>query len=57
MGGMTTASFLINNPALNVSGVIFSAPFFGFNDAKGINDFKKLQIKSLGPHLGVSLRC
>lgn len=28
MGGLAVASFLVNNPHLNIAGVLFSAPFF-----------------------------
>lgn len=35
MGCLATASFLLKNPGLKVSGVIYSAPFFAFHPAMG----------------------
>lgn len=33
MGGLTITSFLVNNPQLNIAGVILSAPMLGFNES------------------------
>jgi len=41
MGCMVTASFLVNNPDLKLSGLFFSAPFFGMAKHKGIDEGKK----------------
>lgn len=37
MGGLTVTTFLTNNPNLNVSGVILSAPFLGMNKSKALD--------------------
>lgn len=40
MGGLTVLSYLINNPHLNITGVILSAPFVGFHPGQGIDEAK-----------------
>ena len=40
MGCAVTTTFLLRNPTLKVSGVILSAPFFGFHPSTGINEVK-----------------
>lgn len=32
MGGLTVTTYLINNPYLNIAGVVLSAPLMGFHD-------------------------
>jgi acylglycerol lipase len=34
MGGLTIMSYLLNNPNLNISGVVLSAPFLQFSESK-----------------------
>ena len=36
MGCLVTTTFLLRNPSLKISGVILSAPFFGFHDSMGL---------------------
>ena len=54
MGGLTVTSFLVNNPNLNISGVILSAPFLEFNPTQEIDRLKRTLIKFLAPHVEVS---
>ena len=54
MGGLTVTSFLVNNPNLNISGVILSAPFLEFNPTQEIDRLKRTLIKYLAPHVEVS---
>ncbi|CDW81614.1 alpha beta fold family protein [Stylonychia lemnae] len=51
MGGLTILTFLVNNPTLNVSGVILSAPFLGVHESAKLDDKKKLTVKLLAPEL------
>jgi alpha-beta hydrolase superfamily lysophospholipase len=42
MGALVTTTFLLKNPSLKISGVILSAPFFGFHDSLGLYNPIKL---------------
>ena len=53
MGGLTLASYLLNNLDLNISGVILSAPLLNFSDSKPVPESKKLIVKTLAPHMEV----
>lgn len=53
MGGLVLSTFLTNNPNLNVSGVIFSAPLVEFAPNQGIDNSKRVLIKVLAPHIDV----
>lgn len=55
MGGLTITTYLINNPNLRISGVIYSAPFLKFHDRQNINLPKILLLKVLSTHLEVYL--
>jgi alpha-beta hydrolase superfamily lysophospholipase len=55
MGGLTITTLLTNNPNLKISGVILSAPFFGFHPRKPVDESKKAIVKILQPHLEVTL--
>lgn len=46
-------SFLINNPSLNITGVIFSAPLFGFHPNSGIDDTKAAIVRIVSKELEV----
>ena len=46
-------TYLLNNPGLNISGVILSAPFLGFHENKKMGEAKKLAIRLLAPVLEV----
>ena len=50
MGCLVTATFLLKNPNLKISGIIYSAPFFGFHPLSGITPFSRigLTLASLG---------
>ena len=54
MGGLTVATYLLNNLDLNISGVILSAPLLNFSDSKPIPESKKIIVKALAPHMEVS---
>ena len=47
MGGLTVLSYLLNNPDLNISGVILSAPFLGFSHLKHVDEKKKMAVMAL----------
>jgi alpha-beta hydrolase superfamily lysophospholipase len=51
MGALTVTSFLINNPNLNIAGVILSAPFFAFTKESKMDDVKRILIRTLAPEL------
>lgn len=53
MGGLTVLSYLINNPNLNISGVILSAPFLGFHPSQGIDSTKAALVRIVGHELEV----
>lgn len=53
MGGLTVLTYLINNPNLNISAVVFSAPFLDFNTSMGIDSTKQALVKLLSPHIEV----
>ena len=55
MGGLTILSYLVNNPNLNVAGVILSAPFLGLPASAMVDDKKKLIIKLLAHELDVCI--
>ena len=44
MGGLSTASFLANNPKLNLAGAILSAPLMRFSKENDVDEVKKLII-------------
>lgn len=46
-------SFLINNPHLNISGVILSAPLTGFHPNSGIDDTKAFIVSIISKELEV----
>eukprot|EP00347_Sterkiella_histriomuscorum_P006574 403352255 len=48
MGGLTILSFLINNPQLNISGVILSAPLTGFHPISQVDDTKANLVRIIG---------
>jgi len=47
MGGLSTASFLANNPNLNLAGAILSAPLLRFAKENDIDEVKKLLIAAI----------
>ena len=49
MGGLTVSSFLINNPNLNISGAVLSAPLMNMSKSAGINTVKKVMLGALVP--------
>lgn len=51
MGGLTVATFLANNPHLNIAGVVFSAPFFQFAKEFQMDEKKRFIIRLLAPEL------
>ena len=53
MGAMVLATYLDTNPEIvgKISGVIYSAPFFGLPDSKAVGPAKSLLIKFLSLHL------
>jgi alpha-beta hydrolase superfamily lysophospholipase len=54
MGGLAIISYLCNNPQLNISGVILSAPFLNFSETQKVDEFKKASVKFLSQHMDVS---
>jgi len=44
MGCLIVATFLLKNPDLKISGIIYAAPFFGFHAASGITPFRRLAL-------------
>jgi hypothetical protein len=52
---MVINTFLLRNPTLKISGVIFSAPFFGMSEHLQIDTFKVVMMKTLLPILEVSI--
>ena len=56
MGGLVTTTFLLRNPNLKISGVILSAPFFGFHSSTGLhNPVKLASLGCVGLAANVSL--
>jgi len=53
MGCGLTASLLIRNPYLSISGVIFTSGLFGFPINKDMNWGRRTAIKIMSQHLGV----
>lgn len=53
MGGLVSISFLLNNPNLNLTGVILSAPFLGMPKQANLDEGKKSVIKKIAPFLDV----
>jgi len=53
MGGLTVATYLLNNTNLNISGAILSAPLLNFHKSKGVNEPKKLIVNMMAEHLEV----
>ena len=51
MGGLTLATYLLNNTGLNIAGVVLSAPLLYFSDTKPVPESKKHMVKALAPHL------
>jgi alpha-beta hydrolase superfamily lysophospholipase len=51
MGGLTVASFLTNNPHLNISGAVLSAPLLSMPKSVGINNKKRILIDLLVPEI------
>jgi len=51
MGGLTVASFLTNNPDLNISGAVLTAPLMKMAEHNGVDTFKKIAINALVPLL------
>lgn len=51
MGGLTVASFLTNNPHLNIAGSILSAPLLAMPKSVGIDNKKRLLIDFLAPEI------
>ncbi len=51
MGGLSVASFLTNNPRLNVSGAVLSAPLLNMPKSVGINNKKRILIDLLVPEI------
>ncbi len=51
MGGLSVTSFLTNNPNLNISGAILSAPLLRPSKDSGVDEFKKLMVDLLKPQL------
>jgi acylglycerol lipase len=47
MGGLTVSSFFINNPNLNISGLILSAPLLSFTEQLGMDEKKKFLVRKL----------
>ena len=56
MGGLSVTSYLLNNPALNISGVILSAPFLNFSEGQQVDEAKKIAVSLLAPLLDVCKR-
>jgi alpha-beta hydrolase superfamily lysophospholipase len=54
MGGLTILTYLMNNPDLNIAGVVLSAPFLGIAERQNVDEAKKLIVRFLAPHLDVS---
>jgi len=42
-------SFLINNPNLNVAGVLLSAPLLRLKKGEEVDDFKRVMVNVLAP--------
>ena len=59
MGGLTVNTFLGLNPALaeKISGVIYSAPFFGMHENAGMNLGKKIMTSCLAGVLDEFIVC
>lgn len=55
MGGLAITTFLLNNPALKISGVILSAPFLNFHENKAIDEQKRFLVNAMAPHLEVTI--
>ena len=55
MGGLTVTSYLVNNPNLNITGVVLSAPLLGFNEGINFDSTKQMIVKLLAPHAEVIL--
>ena len=51
MGCMVLNTFLLQNPHLKISGVIFGSPFFELSEAFGFDAGKKLAVQLLRPLL------
>ena len=51
LGGLLLTSYLINNPNLEIAGVILSAPWYGLPVLAGMTEFKKFTIRKLEPHM------
>lgn len=49
MGGLTVASFLANNPNINVSGAVLSAPLMNMPKEAGIDIIKRVVIGAMVP--------
>ena len=47
MGGLSVVSFLINNPTLNIAGVLLTAPLLAMPEEHNIGTFKKLFLKAI----------
>ena len=54
MGCMILNTFLLRNPNLKISGVMFSAPFFGLRAELGVGMDKIFLMKALDPIFKVS---
>ena len=54
MGGLSIATYLTNNPNLNIAGVVMSAPLLEFHDSFGMDSKKRFLVKLLQPHIEVS---
>jgi acylglycerol lipase len=54
MGCMVINTFLLRNPELKLSGVIFSSPFFGLAEHLGIDRAKCIAMSAVEPLLEVS---
>lgn len=55
MGGLTLATYLTNNPRLNIAGVVLSAPLLEFNESYKMDFNKRILVKALAPHAEVRL--
>ena len=49
MGGLSMISFLINNPDLNVAGVLLSAPLLRLKKGEEVDDAKRIMVNALAP--------
>ena len=54
MGCLVTATFLLRNPGLKISGVIYAAPFFGFSPIAGVTPFRRAALHTLSQVADVS---